>query len=212
MKKEQSDKYNIIVISGPSGSGKSTLINRLVAEHADIVFSTSHTTRPKRANEIEGKHYYFVSEEKFKEKIANNEFVEWARVYQNLYGTSTTEIKRKAGGDKNLVLDVDTQGARNIKEKFPHALFIFIVPPDLKELKKRLVEREKGINSNIENRLNTAAEELKQYKIYDYLVVNDKVEEAYAVLKSIYTAYNNSTAKKKKLIENMLKEKITNDK
>jgi len=204
MKSEQ-DRLNIIVISGPSGSGKSTLITRLIEEHSDIVFSTSHTTRPKRANEIDGKHYHFVTEETFKHMIARAEFVEWANVYQNLYGTSLAEIKRKAGGEKNLVLDLDVQGARNIKKKFPEALFIFIIPPDLEELKKRLVAREKVIDNHIENRLKTAAAELKQYDLYDYIVINDKVNDAYAVLKSIYMAYNNSTFKKKDIIEEMLK-------
>lgn len=205
MKGENSDRFNIIVISGPSGSGKSTLINRLVAEHRDIVFSISHTTRAKRDSEIDGKHYYFVSEEKFREMIAQNEFIEWAKVYQNYYGTARAEIEQKSVGKKNLVLDLDVQGAANIKKEFPSALFVFIVPPNLAELKKRLVAREKVIDRHIENRLENAIEEIKQYNLYDYTVINDKVEDSYAVLKSIYTAYNNTTCKKKDMIENMLK-------
>lgn len=205
MKSENPDRFNIIVISGPSGSGKSTLINRLVSEHRDIVFSVSHTTRAKRDSETDGKHYHFVSEEKFREMIAHNEFAEWARVYQNFYGTTGNEIEQKSGGEKNLVLDLDVQGAANIKKEFPAALLVFIVPPNLTELKKRLVAREKVIDRQIETRLQTAIEELKQYNLYDYTVINDKVEEAYAVLKSIYTAYNNSTSKKKYFIEDMLK-------
>jgi guanylate kinase len=205
MKTKRSDRFNIIVISGPSGSGKSTLITRLAAEHRDMVFSTSHTTRPKRDNEIDGKHYHFITEEKFEEMIAHEKFVEWARVYQHLYGTSIDEIKRKAGGKKNLVLDLDVQGAGNIKKKFPEALLIFIMPPDLEELKKRLVAREKVFDNNIENRLKNATAELKQYNLYDYIVINDKVEDAYEMIKSIYTAYNNSTSKKKSFIEKILK-------
>lgn len=204
MKSKNPDRFNIIVISGPSGSGKSTLINRLVSEHRDIVFSVSHTTRAKRESEIYGKHYHFVSEEKFREMIAHNEFAEWAKVYQNFYGTSRDEIEQKSGNEKNLVLDLDVQGAANIKREFPSALFVFIVPPNLAELKKRLVAREKVIDSHIETRLKTAIKELKQYHLYDYTVINDKVEEAYAVLKSIYTAFNNSTYKKQKMIENIL--------
>ena len=205
MKSENPDRYNIIVISGPSGSGKSTLINRLVPEHRDIVFSVSHTTRPKRDSEIDGKHYHFVSEKKFREMIDHNEFAEWARVYQNYYGTSRNEIEQKSGGENNLVLDLDVQGAANIKKEFPSALFVFIVPPNLTELKKRLVAREKVIDRHIETRLGTAIEELKQYNLYDYTVINDKVDDAYTVLKSIYTAYNNTTRKKKGMIENILK-------
>jgi guanylate kinase len=102
-------------------------------------------------------------------------------------------------------LDLDVQGAANIKEEFPSALFVFIVPPNLTELKKRLVAREKVIDRHIETRLETAIEELKKYKLYDYTVINDKIDDAYAVLKSIYTAYNNTTRKKKGMIENILK-------
>ncbi|MFC2155198.1 guanylate kinase [Acidobacteriota bacterium] len=205
MKSENSDRYNIIVISGPSGSGKSTLINRLVSEHRDIIFSVSHTTRPKRDSEIDGQHYHFVSEETFREMIDHNEFAEWAKVYKNYYGTSRFEIEQKSGGENNLVLDLDVQGAANIKKEFPSALFVFIVPPNLAELKKRLVAREKVIDSHIETRLKTAIEELNQYNLYDYTVINDKVDDAYAVLKSIYTTYNNATRKKKDMIENILK-------
>ena len=205
MKSENSNRFNIIVISGPSGSGKSTLINRLVSEHRDIVFSVSHTTRTKRDSETDGKHYHFVSEEKFREMIAHKKFAEWARVYQNFYGTTRNEIEQKSGGEKNLVLDLDVQGAANIKKEFPSALLVFIVPPNLTELKKRLVAREKVIDRQIKTRLQTAIEELKQYNLYDCIVINDKLEEAYAVLKSIYAAYNNSTSKKKYFIEDMLK-------
>ena len=205
MKSKNPNRLNIIVISGPSGSGKSTLINRLIEEHDDIVFSTSHTTRQKRENEIDGTHYHFVTEETFGNMIDRDEFVEWADVYRNLYGTAVAEIKRKAGGEKNLILDIDVQGARNIKKKFPEALFIFVIPPDLEELEKRLIAREKIMDNHIENRLKTAAAEIKQYGLYDYIVINDKVNDAYTVLKSIYTAYNNSTAKQRDFIENMLK-------
>ncbi len=199
-----SDKFNIIVVSGPSGSGKSTLVNRLLSEEQDIAFAVSHTTRPKRDNEINGKHYYFVNETKFKEMIANNEFIEWAEVYRQFYGTSLAEIERKASAGKNLVLDVDVQGAGNIKTKFPHALLIFIAPPNLQELKKRLLEREKRSGRDIENRLNNVKKELENYCLYDYIVINDKLEEAYAALKSIYTAFNHSRTKKKQVIEKMI--------
>jgi len=197
---------NIIVISGPSGSGKSTLITRLMAEHRDIVFSVSHTTRAKRDGEVDGNHYYFVSEDRFRKMIERDEFVEWARVYQNYYGTTRKEIKKKSGGEKNLVLDLDVQGAANIKREFPSALFVFIVPPTLVELKKRLVAREKAIDHHIETRLQNAITELRQYELYDYIVVNDKVEAAYSVLESIYTAYNHTTQKNKKIIDTILRE------
>ncbi len=195
---------NIIVISGPSGSGKTTLIRRLLREHHDIVFSVSHTTRPRRQKEIHGVDYYFVAEKEFLHMIDNQEFVEWARVYRHYYGTSLAELHNKARGDRHLILDVDVQGAKSIKEKFPQSLFIFVVPPNLEELKNRLVRREKEINSNIENRLAVAREELKHYPLYDYVVINDEVKKAVRVLKSIYIAYKNSTRKGEELIKSMI--------
>jgi guanylate kinase len=185
---------NIIVISGPSGSGKSTLIARLMAQHPEIIFSTSHTTRPRRGKEVNGSDYYFICQEEFLEMVENDDFVEWAKVYGNYYGTSYREIdaKSKMGGDTILALDIDVQGARKIKEKYPDALFIFVVPPSLEILRQRLETREKKFDQHIRERLEIAKEELEQYNIYDYIVVNDKLEEAFKVLNAIYTAYRHT--------------------
>ncbi|HLP47160.1 MAG TPA: guanylate kinase, partial [Candidatus Kapabacteria bacterium] len=122
---------NLIVVSGPSGSGKSTLIRRLLQKHPELVFSTSHTTRSRREREIDGKDYHFVSTEEFRRMIESDEFVEWAQVYGNYYGTSYGEIESKTKESQKtfLVLDIDVQGARNIKKKYPDALFVFIIPP-----------------------------------------------------------------------------------
>ncbi|MGD2086815.1 MAG: guanylate kinase [Candidatus Aminicenantes bacterium] len=186
--------HNIIVISGPSGSGKSTLIGRLMQQHPEIIFSTSHTTRPKRGQEVNGSDYHFIPQEEFLKMVENDEFVEWAEVYGNYYGTSYREVesKSKIGGDKILALDIDVQGARKIKEKYPEALFIFVVPPSLEMLRQRLEAREKKIDQHIRKRLEIAKQELKQYDIYDYIVVNDKLEEAFKVLDAIYTAHRHS--------------------
>lgn len=186
--------HNIIVISGPSGSGKSTLIGRLMQQHPEIIFSTSHTTRPIRGKEVNGSDYYFIPQEEFLEMVENDEFLEWAKVYGNYYGTSYREIdsKSKMGGDTILALDIDVQGARKIKEKYPDALFIFVVPPSLEILRQRLEARERKFDQHIRERLEIAKEELKQYSIYDYIVVNDKLEEAFKVLDAIYTAYRHT--------------------
>jgi guanylate kinase len=188
------EKHNIIVISGPSGSGKSTLIGRLMKLHPEIIFSTSHTTRPVRGKEVNGSDYHFIPREEFLEMVRNDEFVEWAEVYGNYYGTSYREIdhKSKKGGDTILALDIDVQGARKIKEKYPDALFIFVVPPSLEILRQRLEARERKFDQHIRERLEIAKEELKQYSIYDYIVVNDKLEEAFKVLDAIYTAYQHT--------------------
>jgi guanylate kinase len=182
--------HNIIVISGPSGSGKSTLIGLLMAQHPEIIFSTSHTTRQIRAKEVNGRDYHFIPQEEFLDMVKNEEFVEWAEVYGNYYGTSYREIeaRSKKGGDTILALDIDVQGARKIKEKFPDALFIFVVPPSLEILRQRLEARERKFDRHIRERLEIAKKELQQYNIYDYIVVNDKLEEAFKVLDAIYTA------------------------
>lgn len=201
--------HNIIVISGPSGSGKSTLIGRLMEHHPEIIFSTSHTTRPIRGKEVNGSDYHFIPQEEFLEMVENDQFVEWAKVYGNYYGTSYREIesKSKIGGDTILALDIDVQGARKIKEKYHDALFIFVVPPSLEILRQRLEAREKKFDQHIRKRLEIAKEELRQYNIYDYIVVNDKLEEAFKVLDAIYTAYRHTKWRQEAFIKKYL---ITN--
>jgi guanylate kinase len=203
------EMHNIIVISGPSGSGKTTLIARLMEHHPEIIFSTSHTTRPSRGREVNGKDYHFIPETEFLEMVENDQFVEWAKVYGNYYGTSYREVesKSKIGGDKILALDIDVQGAKKIKEKYPEDLFIFVVPPSLEILHQRLEAREKKFDQHIRKRLEIAKEELKQYNIYDYIVVNDKLEEAFKVLDAIYTAYRHSKCRQEAFMKKYL---ITN--
>lgn len=202
---------SIIVISGPSGCGKSTLINLFLNENKGIIFSVSCTTRQKRDNEIEGKDYYFINKTQFLKMIKNNEFVEWAEVFGNFYGTCWNEINTKANEGKTLVLDIDVQGAKKVKKKFPGALFIFIIPPNLNELKRRLINRESRVdaevNRNIKERFKVAKDELKQYKIYDYIVINEKVEDAFFVLNCIYTSFMNSTLMNKSYLKKMLRSK-----
>lgn len=189
---------NLIVISGPSGSGKSTLIRRLLQKHGELVFSTSHTTRPRRKREIDGKDYHFVSKEQFQQMIGNDEFVEWALVYDNYYGTSYGEIESKTKESPNtfLVLDIDVQGAQNIKKKYQDALFIFIIPPTLEELEKRLVKREKKEDENVRKRLEIARLELKEYNIYDYIIINRDLGNAFYILDCIYAVSLNTKDKR----------------
>jgi len=192
---------NIFVISGPSGSGKTTLIKRLMALHPRIVFSTSHTTRTIRAGETHGKEYYFVSVEEFLRLRDNGEFVEWAEVYGNYYGTSLKEIETKSvhrdeNGGFTLVLDIDVQGAINIRKKYPEAQFVLITPPSMEELRNRLIIREQKIDAHFEHRLRIANEELQQFNVYDYIVINDQLEEAFSILNSIFIAFQNTTARR----------------
>lgn len=199
---------NIIVISGPSGSGKSTLIHLLLKEHKELGFSISYTSRKKRKNEKNGEDYYFVSKDKFKKMIDADKFVEWAEIHSNYYGTSWDEIDLKSKNDEVFVLDLDVQGAKNIKKKFSDALFIFIIPPSLKDLEKRLMKREHNkINKDIRRRLKIAKNELEQYKLYDYIVTNDKLDDAFSLLNCIYVSFLNSTCRKKVYLEQIIGKK-----
>lgn len=167
----------LIVISGPSGCGKTTLVKRVIAEVHDLAFSVSFTTRKKRDSEIEGKDYYFVTEEEFKSMIQKRNFVEWAQVHEHYYGTSFQEIEDKET-QHGLILDLDIQGARQIKKWNPKALLIFIFPPEFMEIKKRLFRRGDETRESIEKRLKVAKHEIKCYTEFDFVIINDRLEEA----------------------------------
>lgn len=174
----------LYVVSGPSGCGKSTLIRRLLAEVPGLRFSVSHTTRPPRPSEREGREYYFVGREAFQRMIKAGAFVEWARVHGFLYGTSKKELARRAGrGD--VVLDIDVQGARQVRVRFPEAVSIFIMPPAMGELRRRLRGRGADSPAALRRRLTAARREIRSYKDFDYVVVNDDLDKAAGELRSI---------------------------
>lgn len=174
----------LFVITGPSGCGKSTLAGRVLEELDNIDFSVSYTTRKKRNSEEEGKDYYFVSEGEFKRMMEDMKLVEWAVVHGNYYGTSKRELEKKATkGD--ILLDIDVQGAHQIKEKFKKTVFIFIMPPLYLELKKRLKKRGEEGPESINERLDVAKKEIRHYHHFDYIIINDLLEKAVEELKSI---------------------------
>lgn len=174
----------LYVVSGPSGCGKSTLVRMVMREVEGLEFSVSHTTRKKRETEQEGKDYYFVSKEEFQELTEGNLFIEWAVVHGHYYGTSRREIERKAV-QKSLLLDIDVQGAQQVKEKHKKAIFIFVLPPRYNELKKRLVSRGQDSPNTIRKRLEMAKKEIRSYTMFDYIIINDKLKDAAEELKSI---------------------------
>ncbi|MCI4446023.1 MAG: guanylate kinase [Candidatus Aminicenantes bacterium] len=178
----------IYVVSGPSGCGKSTLIKSLFSRLPNLQFSVSHTTRGKRPREIEGKDYYFVTREKFQEMKEAGAFLEWALVHNEFYGTTWEEIKTK-GSQGDLILDIDVQGARQVRKKLEKAVFIFVIPPSYPELEKRLKERKTDSPEAIALRLRNARKEIMESDIFDYLVINGELEKALDELRSIILSH-----------------------
>jgi len=182
------DQGNLIVISGPSGVGKGTIRAALMAKMPELSLSVSVTTRKPRSGEVEGVDYFFVSEEQFKEMIAADEFLEYASVYGNLYGTPKKFVYQEIEKGRDVILEIDIQGAQKVKSKMPGALFIFIMPPSVEELARRLNARGQDTNKAIERRLAECQHEMAQVKHYDYVVVNDDVETAVNKIMAIITA------------------------
>jgi guanylate kinase len=179
----------LLIISSPSGAGKTTLTRRVLQEFSEFRFSVSHTTRQPRANEVDGQDYHFVDENAFRAIIDDNEFAEWAEVHGNLYGTSVTEIElARAAGKSGVLFDVDYQGARQIKEKFPHAVGVFILPPSMQELRRRLDGRGSDDADSRERRFDRAREEIGHYPFFDYMIVNDELQRALTELRGIVLA------------------------
>jgi guanylate kinase len=197
--------HNLIILSGPSGSGKSTLIRTLLAAHPELQFSVSHTTRLPRKTEVDGRDYHFVTRPVFLKMIQKRQFAEWAEVYGHHYGTSWREIRARSGKGQTLVLDLDVQGARSIKDRFPEAMAVFVIPPSLAELKKRLRKRELKWNAETEQRLQKALNELREYELYDYLLVNQDLKKASAELNCLVVAFSRQMARNGDLIKKMLR-------
>ena len=173
---------NIFVISAASGTGKTTLIARLLQHHSDIRVSVSHTTRAPRRGEENGKHYHFVSVPEFERMIEEGQFVEYAKVYGNYYGTSTQSLESLTRQGVDVILEIDTQGAEQIRRLLPQAYSIFIAPPSLVTLEQRLRQRAADAPQVIAVRLAEARNEIEQARLFDYLVVNDDLTAAEAAL------------------------------
>jgi guanylate kinase len=174
----------LFVISGPSGCGKSTLVKHILDELDKVEFSVSYTTRKKRETEKEGKDYFFISEKEFKRLIQEDKLTEWAVIHENYYGTPKRELEKKTGGG-DLLLDIDVQGATQIKEKVKKAVFIFILPPLFPELKKRLEKRGQEHKESINRRLEVAKKEIRHYYQFDYIIINDQLDKAAEELKAV---------------------------
>ncbi len=195
---QRKSKGSIFVISAPSGAGKTTLANKIIGKEENLRASVSYTTRPPRGGEVDGVDYTFVNEKTFQKMIAGGDFAEWAEVHGNLYGTSKKRLEGLMRSGFDVILDIDTQGARQIRRSFPEGVFIFILPPSMKVLRGRLEKRKSSDakeRTDINRRLKRAVEEIKEAllgktgdKMYDYVIVNDVLSDSLKKLNAVITA------------------------
>ena len=194
------DEGLLVVISGPSGAGKGTICKRLLLEMSYLKVSVSATTRKPREGEAEGISYYFIDEEEFIKRINNDEFLEYAKVYGNYYGTPKEEVFKQLKAGNDIILEIDIQGALQVKKNYPMGVFIFILPPSLAELKTRIEGRGTDSKEVILRRMESAYDELNYAFQYDYAVLNDQVEVAAEKIKHIIEAEKNRVIRKKEII------------
>jgi guanylate kinase len=195
---------NVYIISAPSGSGKSTLVGHLMRRVDKLRFSVSYTTRAPRGEERDGEHYHFISREGFEQRLAKDEFLEHADVFGNYYGTHRSELEQAVDAGCDLVLDIDVKGARQLKERIPEAISIFILPPSRQVLEQRLRSRSQDAEGVIARRLLEAAAEIRNYKQYDYVLVNQEVEASADRLVSIVSSARSRRERMEKEIRPIL--------
>ncbi|WMM26760.1 guanylate kinase [Tissierella sp. MB52-C2] len=178
----------LLIVSGPAGTGKGTVCKELLERNKDIVYSISATTRKPRVGEVDGVNYFFIDDEEFKNKINNNEFLEHAYVHTNYYGTPKEFVIDQVDKGEIVLLEIDVQGALQIKKNYPEAVFVFLLPPTMEELKNRIVKRGTETPEDINRRFENAFKELDFVGEYDYFVVNEKIEDAISDIESIIRA------------------------
>lgn len=201
------NKGLLIVISGPSGTGKGTICKKLIQDYKDIELSVSATTRQPRTGEIDGVNYFFISEEVFKSRIENNEFLEHAHVYGNYYGTPKSSVVNKLKEGKTVILEIDIQGALMVRKAFEDGVFIFVVPPSIEELHSRINNRATDTKEVIEKRMQCTKDELGFALEYNYVVVNDNIESAVKKVRSIIDVEKMKAYRNIDLIEDIKEDK-----
>ncbi len=179
---------SLIIISGTTCAGKGTVIAELLKRNSNLILSTSYTSRPIRKGDIQDVTYHFVSKDEFERKIANNDFLEYALVHDNYYGTPKEEIEQQLSKGHDVILEIEVQGAKIIKEKFPETILIFILAPSMEEVKKRLIARGSETKEQMITRFKTAYQELNEINKYNYVVVNDEVKNAVLKIEAILTS------------------------
>jgi len=210
-------KGNLIILTSPSGGGKGTLILQLMANNIGIGYSVSYTTRKMRDGEIDGRDYFFVDDDDFKARIANNEFLEYAEVHGNYYGTSKAVVDSHIAEGKDVILEIDVQGAKSILEKMPQAVSIFIMPPSFEALSYRLTTRATETTEHLSLRLKNSFDEVREHKDFEYVVINDEIASATRRLESIILAERQKRVRQKEAIQDILnsfdasRQRITGD-
>ncbi|WP_300383977.1 guanylate kinase [Clostridium sp.] len=182
------NKGVLIVISGPSGAGKGSICKELIEKHNNIYISVSATTRSPRIGEIEGVNYYFLKRDEFEEKVKNNGFIEYANVHDNYYGTPKLNVEKMINEGKDVILEIDIQGALQVKENFKEGVFIFILPPSMEELKRRIIKRGSETQESLMTRFKNAYKEINYISKYNYAVVNDDLNLAVSKVEAIINA------------------------
>ena len=200
----------LLVVSGPSGTGKGTICKDIVAKHEDINLSISATTRNPRVGEIEGKSYFFKTKEEFEAMVDRGEFLEHAMIYDNYYGTPKKAIFDELDMGRDVILEIEMQGAMQIKEVYPQAVFIFVLPPSLQELRNRIVGRGTETEEQIEKRFNSAYDEIKLLGDYDYFIFNNIVEKSAEEILNILGVEKNKVSRYNKDILDMFEKEIKN--
>ncbi|MBM6837991.1 guanylate kinase, partial [Clostridium saudiense] len=182
------NKGLLIVVSGPSGAGKGTICKALLEKHDDLFISVSATTRQPRAGEVDGVNYHFITKEDFIKRVEQKDFLEYAEVYGNYYGTPKSKVEEMLDSGKNVILEIDIQGALKVKENFKEGVFIFILPPSMEELKQRIIKRGSETPESLMRRFKSAYQEINYISKYNYAVVNDVVDVAVSKIEGIITA------------------------
>ena len=195
----------LMVVSGPSGTGKGTVCSELLAQAEDLAYSISATTRQPRAGEVDGKNYYFMNKADFEQKIAEGGFLEYANVYGNYYGTSLGKIEERLAKGEDILLEIDTQGALNVMKKCPDGLFIFLVPPSLAELERRIRGRGSETEESLQRRMGSACKEIEDGRKYSYVVVNDTVKHAVQRIMAIRAAEHCRVDRNQEIFEELAK-------
>ena len=198
----------LLVVSGPSGAGKGTICKALLNKNDQIKLSVSATTRKPRNGEVHGVNYFFIEKEEFTKMIENGEFLEYAQIYDNFYGTPKAAIIECLEKGQDVILEIEMQGARQIKEVYPEGVFIFVLPPSLEELKSRIVGRGTETQEEIEKRFSCAFEEINQIVNYDYLIVNEDIEKSVSDVEAIICAEKNKVTRYKNNIIDKFKEEL----